>query len=122
MGEQPAEIPAQVQEQLAKLQQLQQTLQVVVSQKQQVELELADADRALEELQKLSDDASIYKTVGGILVKKDRSSVVKDLTERKELLGIRVSVLGKQEEKARDTLRGLQQQLQDRLRQVSPPS
>jgi prefoldin beta subunit len=122
LGEQPVEIPAQVQEQLARLQQLQQTLQVVVAQKQQVELELSDTDRALEELQKMTDETPVYKTVGSILIKKDRASVVKDLAEKKELLNVRVSVLGKQEEKTREKLRDLQQQLQTKLRQISPPA
>lgn len=116
MGEAPVEIPPHLQEQLARLQQLQQTLQVIVSQKQQVELELSDADRALEELQKITDDATVYKSIGSILVKRDKAAVTKELSERKELLSVRASVLGKQEEKTKEKLRELQQQLQSRLR------
>jgi len=120
MGEESAEIPANVQEQLARLQQLQQTLQVIVTQKQQVELELSETDRAVEELQKMADDAAVYQSIGSILVRKDRASLLKNLTERKELLNVRVSVLGKQEEKTRDKLRDVQQQIQARLK--STPS
>jgi len=121
MGEETSELPANLQEQLARLQQLQQTLQVIVAQKQQVEMELTDTNRALEELQSMSDDASVYKSIGSILVKKDKSSITKDLTEKKELLNVRANVLGKQEEKTREKLREVQQQLQTRLK-TAPPS
>ena len=118
MGEE-IEIPSHLQEELAKLQQLQQTLQVIVSQKQQVEMELTDTDRALEELKKMSDDAVVYKSIGMLLVRKDKSSITKDLTERRELLSVRASVLGKQEERTREKLRELQQQIQTKIRQTS---
>ena len=120
MAEEPVEIPAQLQEQLARLQQLQQTLQIIVTQKQQVELELSDADRALEELEKVSEDTPVFKSVGSILVKKDKTTVIKDLNERKDLLKLRSTSLSKQEEKSREKLKGLQQQIQSQLRQPQP--
>lgn len=109
-------IPPQVQEQLARFQQLQQTLQVVITQKQQVELELSDTERALKELEKLIDETVIYKSIGALLVKSNRQNVIKELNERKELLNTRVTVLAKQEERARSKLKELQQSLQERLK------
>ncbi|RLI27313.1 MAG: prefoldin subunit beta [Candidatus Hecatellales archaeon] len=114
------ELPADFQEQLARLQQLQQTLQMIVAQKQQIEIELADMDKALEELGKLPEDAQVYKSVGAVLVRKDKASVIQDLTERKELLNVRMSVLSRQEERTREKLKEIQQQVQDRLRQLQP--
>ena len=119
MGEK-VELPADFQEQLARLQQLQQTLQMIVAQKQQIEIELADMDKALEELGKLPEDAQVYKSVGAVLVRKDKASVIQDLTERKELLNVRMSVLSRQEERTREKLKEIQQQVQDRLRQLQP--
>lgn len=121
MSGERVELPADFQEQLARLQQLQQTLQMIVAQKQQIELEISDVDKALEELGKLSEDAQVYKSVGAVFVRKDRASVVQDLTERKELLNVRMSVLSKQEERTREKLKEIQQQIQDRLRQFQPP-
>ena len=72
------------------------------------------------ELKKMGDDAVIYKTIGMLLVKKDKESITKDLTERRELLSVRASVLGKQEERTREKLRELQQQIQSRLGQQQP--
>ena len=113
-------LPPQVQERLLRLQQLQQTLQSVLGQKQQVELEQMEANQALEELQKLTDDAVIYKATGSLLIKSERTKVTAELNERKELLTTRVTVLGKQEERLRAQLKDLQTKLQQDLNPVSP--
>ena len=109
------ELPPQVQEQLVRLQQLQQTLQSVTSQKQQLELELNETDKALSELEKSTDETPVYKSVGSILVKSNRQTLLGELKERKELLTTRVTVLGKQEERTRDRLKEVQEKLQERL-------
>jgi prefoldin beta subunit len=44
------ELPPWLREQLSRLQQLQQNLQAIMMQKQQVELEIVEIERALEEL------------------------------------------------------------------------
>ena len=114
MGEE-VELPPQIQEQLVRLQQLQQTLQSVVTQKQQLELELNETDKALSELDKSTDETPVYKSVGSILVKSNRQSLLGELKERKELLTTRVTVLGKQEERTRERLKEVQEKLQERL-------
>ena len=114
MGEE-VELPPQVQEQLVRLQQLQQTLQSVVTQKQQLELELNETDKAVSELEKSTDETPVYKSVGSILVKSNRQVLLGELKERKELLTTRVTVLGKQEERTRERLKEVQEKLQERL-------
>ncbi|UCD73118.1 MAG: prefoldin subunit beta [Candidatus Bathyarchaeota archaeon] len=109
------ELPPQVQEQLARLQQLQQTLEVVTAQKQQLEIELAESNRALDELEKVDDKAVVYKSVGGLMMKTKRKKVIEELTERKELLNTRITVLGRQEKRTRDNLKELQERLQEKL-------
>ncbi len=111
-----AQLPPQVQEDLVRLQQLQQTLQVVVTQKQQLEIELSEAEKALSELEKITDDIPVYKSVGSILLKVERQGLMGELKERKELLNARVTVLGKQEERTRERMKELQDRLQQRLR------
>jgi prefoldin beta subunit len=115
-------LPPQVQERLLRLQQLQQTLQSVLGQKQQVELEQMEINQALEELQKLTDEAVIYKATGSLLIKSDRTKVMADLNDRKELLSTRVTVLGKQEERLRAQVKDVQTKLQQDLSPVSPPT
>ena len=112
---QDVELPPQIQEQLVRLQQLQQTLQSVVTQKQQLELELNETDKALSELEKSTDDVPVYKSVGSILVKSNRQGLMGELKDRKELLTTRVTVLGKQEERTRERHKEVQEKLQERL-------
>jgi len=115
------ELPPQVQEELVRLQQLQQTLQAVVSQKQQLQMDMTETDRALTELEKVTDETPVYKSVGSILVKADKQALMSELKERKELLNTRVTVLGRQEERTRERLKDIQQKLQEKLRTPRAP-
>jgi prefoldin beta subunit len=117
-----SQLPPQVQERLLRLQQLQQTLQSILGQKQQVDIEVTEIDQALNELQKLADDAVIYKATGSLLFRSEKGKVTTELTERKELLNTRASILGKQEERLRNQLKDVQTKLQQDLNPVSPPS
>jgi len=115
-----SKLPPQVQERLLRLQQLQQTLQSVLVQKQQVEIELTEIEQALGELEKMTDDAVMYKAIGTLLVKTEKAKTTIELDERKELLNTRATVLGKQEERLRTQLKDLQAKLQQDLSPVSP--
>lgn len=120
MSDEISKLPPHIQERLLRLQQLQQTLQTVLAQKQQVELELTEIEQAQSELKKLADDAVIYKAIGSLLVKDEKTKVTTDLNERKELLNMRAQVLGKQEERLRGQLKNLQIKLQKDLSPVTP--
>jgi prefoldin beta subunit len=114
-----SKLPPQVQERLLRLQQLQQTLQTILQQKQQVDMEQAEIDQTLAELEKTADDAVIYKAAGSLLVKAEKTKVSEDLTERKDLIGTRSTVLARQEERMRSQLKELQAKLQEDLNPVS---
>jgi len=115
-------LPPQIQERLLRLQQLQQSLQSILAQKQQVELELSELDQASGELQKLADDAVVYKATGSLMVKAEKTRITAELAERKDLLNTRVTILTKQEERVRSQLKDLQTKLQQDLNPVSPSS
>jgi len=108
-------LPEKVKEQVMRLQQLQNTLQALVLQRQSAELELRNVERAIEELEKTSDDAVVYKSAGPLLVKRDKESLVKELSERKDILNARLKVLERQEERARERIRELQSSVQREL-------
>ena len=110
------ELSPQIQEQLARLQQLQQTLQAVSTQKQQLEIESSETDRAMAELEKLGDQSVVYKSVGSLLLRSEKQTLMAELKERKELNGTRITVLGRQEERTKERLKELQEKLQERLR------
>jgi len=120
VSEEISKLPPQIQERLLRLQQVQQTLQTVLAQKQQVEIELTEIEQALGEMQKMAEDAVIYKSIGTLLVKAEKAKITVDLNERKELLNTRATVLGKQEERLRSQMKDLQAKLQQDLSPVSP--
>ncbi len=117
-----SKLPPNVQERLLRLQQLQQTLQSILAQKQQVEMEKNEVEQTLAELEKTTSDAVIYKAVGSLLVKADKVKVSEDLTERKELLGTRSTVIARQEERIRSQVKEAQTKLQEDLSPVSGQS
>lgn len=121
MSDELSGLPPQVQERLIKLQRLQQTTQSILAQKQQVDLESSETEQALAELQKMTDEAIIYKAMGTILVKTERTKMIAELTERKDLLNTRTTVLAKQEERLRSQMKDLQTQLQQDLNPITPP-
>ena len=101
----PQNVPPWLREQLQKLQMTQQNLQTVLAQKQQIEIERAEIDKALEELGKVSDTDAVYKHAGSILVKSTKSASTDDLTERRELSKTRIMVMEKQETRLRESLK-----------------
>ncbi len=121
MSDEISKLPPQVQERLLRLQQLQQTLQTILQQKQQVDMETSEIDQTLAELQKTTDDAVIFKSAGSLLVKSQKATVIQDLTERKDLLSTRTTVMARQEERMRSQLKELQTKLQEDLNPVSAP-
>lgn len=112
-----SELPPQVQNLIAQLQQVQQQLQLVITQRAQIEAMLEETKQALEELQKVDENTPIYKTVGSILVKESKEKVVKELTEKAESYDIRLKTLGRQEERLRERFAELQKKIQALLGQ-----
>jgi prefoldin beta subunit len=119
LSDEISKLPPNVQERLLRLQQLQQTLQSILAQKQQVEMEKTEVEQTLAELQKTADDTVIYKAAGSLLVKAEKTKVNQDLGERKELLETRSTVIGRQEERVRSQVKEAQTKLQEDLRPVS---
>jgi len=119
MSEDISRLPPQVQQRLLRLQQLQQSLQGVMGQKQQLEMQLTEVEHTVSELAKLDETAVIYKSIGALLVKSEKDKVTTELTERKDLVKMRVEVLTKQDERLRTQVKDLQEKLQRDLRPVS---
>ena len=116
------QMPPWLQEQIAKMQQSQQNLQSKLMQKQQVEMENAESDKALEELKKASGDDQVFKYAGSILIKSDKKSLIDELEEKKELSKTKSTVLAKQEERLKTSLQEQEQKIQEMLKNPNPPS
>jgi prefoldin beta subunit len=110
------ELPPWLKEQLSRLQQLQQNLQAIMMQKQQVEIEIVETDRALEELKKIGTDDLVYKSAGPLLIKSNKEGLLKELGEKKELSNTRAMVLAKQETRVKDNLKEVENKINQMIR------
>jgi prefoldin beta subunit len=119
LSDELSKLPPNVQERLLRLQQLQQTLQNILAQKQQVEMERTEVDQTIAELTKTADDVVIYKAAGSLLVKAEKAKVSEELAERKSLLETRSTVMARQEERIRAQVKEAQTKLQEDLSPVS---
>ena len=116
------QMPPWLQEQIGKMQQSQQNLQSILMQKQQVEMENVESDRALEELKKASDSDQVFKYAGSILIKSDKKSLIDELEEKKELSKTKSTVLAKQEERLKTSLQEQEQKIQEMLKNPNSPN
>ena len=110
------ELPPWLREQVSRLQQLQQNLQAIMMQKQQLEVETVETDRALEELKKAGADDAVYKNAGSVLIKAKKEEVIKELEEKKELSNTRAMVLGKQEARVKENLKEVENKINEMVR------
>jgi len=116
------ELPPYLREQLARFDQTQQNLQAVLIQKQQVEMELSETEKALEELTKAADSETIYKFAGNLLIKVSKPDIVKELTEKKELANTRKMVLAKQESRFKESIKDLQTKIEAAAKGKAQPA
>jgi len=110
------QIPPWLQEQLGRLQQAQQNLQSILAQKQQLEMEQLETNKALEELKKAGDNDQVFKHAGSILIKSTKMELVSELDEKNELAKTRVTVLTKQESRVKENLKELETKINEMLR------
>ena len=113
------QIPPMVQEQLAKLQQTQQNFQSILMQKQQLESEKLETEKALEELKKTSDDELVFKHAGTIMIKSNKKDLIEELEEQVELAKTKASLLVKQEERLKTTLKEQETKIQEMIQNSS---
>lgn len=110
-------LPAKLQNDLRQFQRLQQDLSTIGQQRLQMDLKLRETARTLEEVHKLPEETTLYRPIGGLLVKAQGRKEVEDLlTEEKETLDIRVKALERQENHLKERYTDMQKQLSDALR------
>lgn len=99
------QMPPWLQEQLMKLQQSQQNLQSIMTQKQHLEIEKAETEKALEELKKVAEGDTVFKQAGTVLIKSTKQELLDELEEKHEMAKTRTTVLEKQETRVKETLK-----------------
>jgi prefoldin beta subunit len=104
-------LPPWIREQISRLQQLQQNLQAIMMKKQQIEQEIAETDRILEEIKKIDGDNKVYKRYDNLLIKSKREDILKEFKEKKVTLNTRMLVVEKQESRVNDNLKEVENKI-----------
>ena len=113
------QIPPMVQEQLAQFQQTQQNFQSILMQKQQLESQKLETEKALEELKKAGDDEAVFKHAGTIMIKSNKKDLLEELEEQMELAKTKASLLAKQEERLKTTIKEQETKIQEMIQNSS---
>jgi len=119
------QIPPWLQEQIMKMQQSQQSLQSVMTQKQHLDIEKAETEKALEELKKVADGDAVFKQAGTVLIKSKKQELIDELEERIEMTKTRSTVLEKQETRLKETLKEQETKITEMMKSGSasaPPN
>ena len=115
------QMPPWLQEQIGKLQQSQQNLQSIMTQRQHHEMEKAETEKALEELKKIADDDSVFKQAGTVLIKTNKKILVDELEEKIELAKTRSTVLEKQEVRVKESLKEQEAKITEMMKSGATP-
>ncbi len=116
------QMPPWLQEQIMKLQQSQQNLQSIMSQKQHLEMEKAETEKALEELKKVAENDTVFKHAGTVLIKSTKKELIDELEERQEMAKTRVTVLEKQETRVKESLKEQESKITEMMKSPSTNS
>lgn len=99
-------ITPEAQQILMDLQTFQQQMQTVMIQKETLNIQGIETDKALEELKKATTE-EIYKAVGPILIRSTKKDLEKELSEKKGDLGLEAKKLAKAGRQAKGKAKGL---------------
>jgi prefoldin beta subunit len=80
---------------IQEMQVLEQKLQNTILQKQAFQMELAETDSALIEIEKAGDE--VFKIIGQLMLKSEKSKIKEELLNKQKILDLRINAFEKQE-------------------------
>jgi len=113
-------IPPELKAEIVKLQQLQDQLNRVLTEKSVIDNQLREVNKVLQELTQLPSDAIVYKMVGNLLVKVNKDEIQKELDEQKTILELRSRTYQNQEAKLRAQLEERQKKVNELMAKYYP--
>ncbi|MCS7140042.1 MAG: prefoldin subunit beta [Candidatus Nezhaarchaeota archaeon] len=113
-----AQIPPELQHKIMQFQELQERIKALALRRQQLEIELREVERTLDELKNVSDEMPVFKFSGKLLIRVNKEDVVKELSDKKETLELHIRTLEKQEDHARRRFEELRQDLSRALANI----
>lgn len=104
----------ETEEKIEQLHLIEQNIQNISAQKQNFQTQLLEIENSLEELSKSKE--KVYKIVGSIMVLSDKNDVEKYLNSKKEIIDLRIKNLEKQEDKFKEKVNQIQQEVLKELK------
>ena len=80
---------------LQEMQFLEHNLQNLLIQKQSFQMELSEIDSALKEIENSGDET--FKIIGQLMIKTEKSKILKELAEKQKILNLRIKTIKDQE-------------------------
>ncbi len=99
---------------LTEYESLEKQLEIILLQKNQLTLQIAETRNALEELKHAKGD--VYRSIGSLLIKTTKEEAGDKLTEKLELMEVKQKAVGKEEEKLKRVLGDLQEKLKEQMK------
>ena len=103
----------ETEEKIGQLQVLEQSMQNLLMQKQQFQMQFIETDSALNELKTAK---TVYKIVGNIMVGADKATLEKELTKKKEVIDLRIKSFEKQEKEMKEKATSMQADVMKELK------
>ena len=108
------EIPKEVEQDIIQYQALQNQLATLSAQRSRIETDMRAIDEALRLLEDAPEDG-VYRIAGTIMVKANKSVLMKELQEKKEALDVKRKSIAKREEQIRAKLLELKKRIEKAL-------
>lgn len=107
-------IDGETEKKIQEMQILEQNLQNLLLQKQAFQLELNETENAGVELKKAKGD--VYKVVGQIMLSANRVELEKELKNKKNILGLRIKAIEKQEIELKARLERFREEVLEKIK------
>lgn len=98
---------------IQEIQILEQNLHNFLLQKQNFQIENAEIQNALEELDISGDE--VYKVIGQVMLKTEKEKLLEDLKNREESLNLRIKTLEKQEKELTKRIESLREDIMNSI-------
>ena len=103
----------ETEQKISQLQLSEQSMQNLLIQKQQFQMQLAEIDSASKELETTEQS---YKIVGNIMALAKKEDLKKDLNEKKDIIQLRIKNIEKQEEQIKEKSSKLQEEILQKMK------
>ena len=79
---------------------------------QNVEIQIQETEKALEDLKKTDESTEVFKQAGTLLIKVEYADALSDMEDKLETLGLRKQTMSRQEERVMKKLEEMQASIQ----------